>query len=255
MGAGAGVIQLNQTAALMAAGAPRTFTLHFHTDSADAKQIGLKGAKYRAEYVERGQAVSVRTGTVPTDGNVELPCTGYAEQYVSGRVWVPTTSQVNADYRLSYFQVRYHQCGDEIPVQGARHYYLPWIFLNYAIPKIEGHVRHYRSRANYRWEDTDASTVYRRSEDMIIYRRQGVDRHWTSAHEFGHALHHEELGGMWSGNCPDPHYVHKPSNLQVRPAGGACRLLRRHWQPQARVRRMGAYPPRYCPFGAGRGRD
>ena len=106
----------------MAAGSSRTFTLRFHTDSADNKVIPLRRAKYRAEYIERGQVVSTRTGTVPDDGYLELPCTGYAEQHVSGRVWVPTTSQVNADYRLAYFQVRYSQCGDEIPVKGAMHY-------------------------------------------------------------------------------------------------------------------------------------
>lgn len=35
-----------------------------------------------------------------------------------------------------------------------------------------------------------------------------------SAHEFRHALHHEKLGGLWGAHCPDPHYVHKPSNYK-----------------------------------------
>ena len=204
----------NQVAAAMAAGAPRTFTVFFHTDSADNKDIGMKGAEYRAEYIERGQNVTTYRGTVPQAGHVDFPCTGYAEQYVTGRVWVPTTPEVNAGYTLSYWQARYSQCGDTIPVLGARHYYLPWLFLNYAIPKIESHFRHYRSPVNYSWKEEDESTVYSGSQDKIIYRRPSVDRDWTSAHEFGHALHHEELGGLWSASCPKPHYVGRPSNYK-----------------------------------------
>ena len=67
---------------------------------------------------------------------------------------------------------------------------------------------------NYEWEDKDKSTVYRAYGDKIIYRRRGVTRMWTSAHEFGHALHEEELGGLWRSHCPDPHPVHKPSNYK-----------------------------------------
>lgn len=204
----------NQVGASMAAGAPRTFTVFFHTDSASNKDIGMKRAEYRGEYIERGQNVTTKRGTVPDDGYVDFPCTGYAEQYVTGRVWVPTTPEVNGGYTLSYWQARYSQCGDTIPVYGARHYYLPWLFLNYAIPKIEGHFRHYRSPVNYSWKDEDKSTAYSGWQDKIIYRPKSVDRHWTSAHEFGHALHHEELGGLWSAHCPDPHYVHRPSNYK-----------------------------------------
>lgn len=204
----------NQVGASMAAGAPRTFTVYFYTDSASNKDIGMKDAEYRAEYIERAQHVTTYQGTVPRDGYVDFPCTGYPEQHVSGRVWVPTTSEVNADYRLSYWQARYSQCGDTIPVYGARHYYLPWLFLNYAIPRIEDHFRHYRSRVSYTYEDTDESTVYRGSQDKIIYRRRSVDRVWTSAHEFGHALHEEELGGLWRAHCPDLHYVSQPSNYK-----------------------------------------
>lgn len=204
----------NQTAASMAAGASGTFSLYFNTDSAQNKEIPMRRAEYRASYIEGGRVVTRRTGTVPHDGIVELPCAD-SDQYVGGLVWVPTTSQVNANFSLAHFQVRHNQCGDEeIPVHGARFYYLPWVYLNYAIPEIEGHTRHYRSPANFKWENRSGSTVYRRSNDMIIYRPQGMDRHWTSAHEFGHALHHKELGGLWNSNCPSPHYVDEVSNYK-----------------------------------------
>lgn len=35
---------------------------------------------------------------------------------------------------------------------------------------------------------------------------------FTASHEFGHAVHHEILGGNEGGGCPDPHYIDLPSN-------------------------------------------
>ncbi len=66
----------------------------------------MKDAEYRGEYIERGQHVTTHRGTVPGAGYVDFPCTGYAEQYVTGRVWVPTTREVNGGYTLSYWRTR-----------------------------------------------------------------------------------------------------------------------------------------------------
>ena len=65
----------------------------------------------------------------------------------------------------------------------------------------------------YDWKGS-GTTGYKRYKDVINYREAGLTRHWTSAHEFGHAFHHEELGGMWGAGCPDPHYVGQPSNYK-----------------------------------------
>ena len=66
----------------------------------------------------------------------------------------------------------------------------------------------------FEYEDSDASSVYQRGPDKIVFRQGSVDRDWTAAHEFGHALHHESLGGIWNSGCPNPHYVHLPSNYK-----------------------------------------
>ncbi len=61
--------------------------------------------------------------------------------------------------------------------------------------------------------------MYRSREDEIVYRRRSVDRHWTSAHEFGHALHHEELAECGVRTAPNP-TGRQTVKLQVRPCGG-----------------------------------
>ena len=217
LGSGAG--GAGQTAAAMAAGNSSWFWVYAFTEDRHGDDIGMDGASLKAEYIERGQHVTTITRTVPADGIVKLPCTGYAEQHVSGRINNPTSSEVKGGQRLSYFQVRYSECGDTIDVRGARHYYLPYTFLVYAIPEIESHFGYDRSRMNWEWEDFDEddedppSTYYSESNDKIVYRNF-LDQHWISAHEFGHALHEEKLGGLWSAGCPSPHPVDEVSNYK-----------------------------------------
>lgn len=63
------------------------------------------------------------------------------------------------------------------------------------------------------FDDDDDGSLYTSGDDKIVYRAY-YDRHWTSAHEFGHALHEEQLGGPWDPECPTPHYVEQVSNYK-----------------------------------------
>lgn len=207
------------TAAASAGAGGLWFWVDFFTEDRHGDDIAMDGAEAKAEYIERGQHVTMITRTVPADGIVKFPCTGYAEQHVSGSVKNPTSAQVKGGQRLSYFQARYHHCGDTLEVRGARHYYLPYTFLVYAIPEIESHFGYYRSRMNWEWDDFDEddddppTTYYSGRHDKIVFRNF-FDYHWVSAHEFGHALHKEKLGGLWGAGCPSPHYVGKVSNYK-----------------------------------------
>lgn len=209
------------TANAVAAGSsrPSTFTVFFFTQDANGNDVGMKGASVRAEYIERGQHVTTITRTVPTNGIVTFPCPGYAEQHVSGRVRNTTTTEINGGHHLAYWQARYSQCGTRIDVRGARQYYLPWKYLDYAIPRIESHFGYYRSRVTFEFRDFDEdddeppSTYYSGRSDKIVYRGY-YDNHWVSAHEFGHALQKEKLGGLWNSGCPSPHHVHRVSNYR-----------------------------------------
>ena len=128
----------------------------------------------------------------------------------------PTTAEINGGHRLAYWQARYDDCGKRRDVEGSRQYYLPWSFLDYSIPLIENHFGYFRSRVTFEYEDfddDDDGSLYTSGDDKIVYRAY-YDRHWTSAHEFGHALHEEQLGGPWDPECPTPHYVEQVSNYK-----------------------------------------
>ena len=170
------------TANAVAAGSmPSTFQVFFFTLDSPKRQDRDGGRLVQRRVRRTGQVVTTVGGTVPADGYVAFNCPGYAEQHVSGRVRNTTTSEINGGHHLSYWQARYFQCGDTIPVQGARHYYLPWKNLDYSIPRIESHFGHNRSRVTFIYDDDDSSSAYRSGDDEIVFRQGGVDRDWTAA--------------------------------------------------------------------------
>ena len=57
-------------------------------------------------------------------------------------------------------------------------------------------------------DEDPPSTYYSERHYKIVYRNF-FDFHWVSAHEFGHALQNEKLGGLWDHDCRSPHFVDK----------------------------------------------
>lgn len=212
----AGDVNGDEVAARMA-GSSSTIRIYAWTQNRYGNAIAMEGAEIRAEYIERGQWVTTIVRTVPSNGWVTLPCPGYAEQHISGRIKNPTTAEINGGHQLAYFQVRYSSCSGVKSVEGSKHLYLPWSYLDDSIWRIEDHFGYDRSRVTFVYEDFDEddddppSTVYKKSKDKIIYRNY-YEIPWVSAHEFAHALHHEELGGIWDTSNCNPHYVEEASS-------------------------------------------
>lgn len=202
-----------------------TIRIYAWTQNRDGTTIAMEGAEIRASYRERGQWVTTIVRTVPSDGWVTLPCPGYAEQHISARIKNSTTTDINGGHQLAYFQARYSNCGGSKSVEGSKHLYLPWRHLDDSIRRIEDHFGYDRSRVTFEYEDFDEndpearSSAYKRSSDKIIYRKL-YEFPWVSAHEFGHALHNEELGGIWTLRNCDSHEVNKASSYSCALAEG-----------------------------------
>lgn len=175
----------------------------------------LVGAKVIAEYYTSGgqrQRSTIRY--VPSSGYVKFPC---PDAHIVGTAENPTTLEVEGGQRLAHWQARSTECGDTIQFFGARHYYLPWSYLDEVAPVIERHFGYYRGRARWRYVGGKGVTSYDKGEDMIKYREY-YDIPWTSAHEFTHSLHHKRLGGIWSAGSGNiecwNHKMHKASSYK-----------------------------------------
>ena len=182
------------------------------------KYVPAPGAVVSVTYWEQGDDDWGRTEsqTVPASGYVYFDCPEDAFEYIEGKVYAPTTDEVNGGHTLyQYFEVLHDGCGDETRTLGAwRYLYIPWKHLNETIPDIEDHFEYYRSRVNFTftgYSDTTKYSKYNRKKDVIEFRRY-YDNKWTAAHEFTHALHNEKWGGTWNAPNCSPHYIHLPSS-------------------------------------------
>lgn len=185
-------------------------------------KIGV-GAVVIATYVsqsdQRGYDVEK---TVPASGIVEFDCPGEYE-YISGTSMVPDTEEVYARYHLASWEADQHDCGDSFQLLGNDVAFVPWRNLNELIPRIEDYFNKYRARVNYRVKSGPlVYTSYDKSADMITLKTGDHDDFWVTAHEFGHALHHHALGGIWYLgllSCRG-HQIHKPSSYRCALAEG-----------------------------------
>ncbi len=88
------------------------------------------------------------------------------------------------------------------------HWYVPWRHLNVGGERVSEHSWHYRENP-VDWSvnfGEDYRSRYNPLADKITLRasfaRKGLSL-YVAAHEYGHALHHKALGGLWwTGDKP-----------------------------------------------------
>ncbi len=137
-------------------------------------------------------------------GIVAYRCAGSGES-VYGNVRVFTTDLVEGRKGVAPWRTDKRHCGKVVFVEAKAHWYLPWRLLNLAAGAITEHFGY--TRAPIDWTLSRSDSKYNGLWDMITlaWRPATASFFWTAAHEYGHALHHKALGGIWwrSPNCKD----------------------------------------------------
>ncbi|MCY3705027.1 MAG: hypothetical protein OXH08_05900 [Gammaproteobacteria bacterium] len=149
--------------------------------------------------------------TVGESGVVAFTCPASGE-YWAGHVTLPSNEDVGGSGFVGHWQAGSADCGDTIEAPGPRLDYLPWTFLKEAVPLLEEHFG--RDRDVMRWQtDRDRVAKEQGSRYLPVWLGDKIefgityDKPWTSAHEFFHALHETELGGLWTADSCGEHDV------------------------------------------------
>jgi len=109
------------------------------------------------------------------------------------------------------------------------------------VPRIESHLEHSRSQINWRSTGTDGRSSYDPDNDQIIFCGT-YWRQWTAAHEFGHAIHATNLGGLWNTtNCTE-HNCNDPSSYTCAFSVRLRGLRRQHRDTRSRSAQLGQLP-------------
>ena len=148
--------------------------------------------------------------TVPEDGFVAFSCPA-AGEYWAGHVTLPSNDLVSGAAFGAYWQASSADCGDTIQVPGFRHTYMPWDNLDHSIRLLNEHFDFEREIVRWRTDldldpDDDASR-YLVDADSIVFGPNSYYKLWTAAHEYIHAIHATELGGLWDTEDCNPHFV------------------------------------------------
>ncbi len=160
-----------------------------------------------------GQADSTRRTTswrVPRNGTIRLPCAP-PFQYWRGSAALPGSTYARGTVATYYWDAEPHECGDTIQVNVPRALYLSWSYLNEVIPRINSHFGFSRPAVAWQVNLTQRGSHFSPQSDAIMLGRSYIDK-WVVAHEYGHALQHLSLGGLWNAhNCRD-HFIFVPSS-------------------------------------------
>ena len=108
-----------------------------------------------------------------------------------------------------------------LEIEVLAHRYYPWRLLNLAADTLQKHFGHTRGRVSWklhfkRGRGSSYNGVPFLTEITLAWLAADTDRfRWVVAHEYGHALHHKALGGIWwrSPNC-SPHFQYLPSSYR-----------------------------------------
>ncbi len=166
--------------------------------------------------LSNGRQILSEHGLVPEDGIVAVPCRGMPDGQMWGDVKAPDTHLVQGRDDIARWLTNETHCGRIKPVEVLAHRYYPWRLLNIAADTLIKHFGH--SRGRIKWKLSDEGGGYNGILDKITlpwnYAGGGYFR-WVAAHEYGHALHHKALGGIWSPspNC-SPHYLDSISSYR-----------------------------------------
>ena len=157
--------------------------------------------------------------TVPGDGIVAFKCPKNYGEYLAGGGDAPDTYRVQGRKDIANWGANKSSCGKLVQLEVLAHRYLPWRLLNLAADTLTQHFGHSRGRIkwNLRWGGGSSYNGLPGFDKITLNWRAAASSRffWTVAHEYGHALHHKALGGIWwrSPNC-NPHRLHVPSSYK-----------------------------------------
>ena len=150
--------------------------------------------------------------TVPEDGIVAFYCwhdliwQRREERKMWGNVHAFDTRLVQGRRDMARWNSTH--CGEVVEVEVLAHRYYPWRLLNLAADTLTRHFGHTRDRINWGLHFEERGSYYKWApfyeKITLAWLSAHHDRfRWVVAHEYGHALHHKALGGIWwrSPNC------------------------------------------------------
>ena len=190
-------------------------------DLARGTQVRGRLSNYSVEYRRYTPWI-----TVPEDGIVAFACPKkYGEwrltavarapdtDFVQGREWIgsqPASGNYHGEEDL--------YCGQLVHLAVMEDRYLPWRLLNLAADTLTRHFGYMRpERVEWRVDPYIDGSRYDPALDEIVFgtRFWPTDEGfgWIAAHEYGHAYHHEALGGLGPASCYGGD-IHLPSSYR-----------------------------------------
>lgn len=148
---------------------------------------------------------------VPEDGIVAFGCSQAKNLRLWGDAEAPDTDLVQGRDDIARWETNALHCGTLVELEVLAHRYYPWRLLNLAADTLQKHFGHTRGRIDWKlhFEDPHERGSYYIGlpgvdKITLAWLAAESDRfRWSVAHEYGHALHHKALGGIWwrSPNC------------------------------------------------------
>ncbi|MDE2975127.1 MAG: hypothetical protein OXU64_10505 [Gemmatimonadota bacterium] len=153
-------------------------------------------------------------------GIVAYECTKSIGDIVYGGIRVRDTDLVDGRREVGSWRTDRRHCGQVVFVEARAHKYLPWRVLNLAAEAITDHFGYTRGPISWKldWNPKGRSNYNGLPfKDVITLAWNPAGRRFrfTAAHEYGHALHHKALGGIWwrSPNCKR-HWIDRASSYR-----------------------------------------
>ena len=166
---------------------------------------------------------------VPEDGIVAFGCSRAKNRSYWGDVEALDTDLVQGRDEIAEWETNALHCGTLVELEVLAHRYYPWRLLNLAADTLTRHFKHWRKRIDWKLHfdnPRERGSYYNRfpfvDKITLAWLAAENDRfRWTVAHEYGHALHHKALGGIWkrSPNCGSENRGYPP-----RPTSYQCAL-------------------------------
>ncbi len=128
-------------------------------------------------------------------------CAKSSSDTVHGGAEVPNTDLVAGRGGVASWRTDKSHCGQLVFVEVKAHRYLPWRLLNLAADTLTGHFGYTRGRISWDLRFDGGVSFYNPLPlfKKIVLAWEPADEKFffNVAHEYGHALHHKALGGLW----------------------------------------------------------
>ena len=154
---------------------------------------------------------------VPEDGIVAFRCPAPKGSFLLVAVHAPHTDLVLGSYYIAALTT--DRCGTLLELEVPARSYYPWRLLNLAADTLTRHFGHTREMVWWRLDEGGGGSYYRWTDEITL-GWGGVEHdrfRYVVAHEYGHALHHKALGGLFgkfsTPGCSD-HQLTLPSSYE-----------------------------------------